>query len=279
MSPLRSKMVMEMQLRNLSSNTIEDYTRQMVEYAKYFGRSPAELGEREIKEYLHHLLVIRGLSWSSVNVCYCALRFFYVKVMKHPWNVENIPRPKTGTLLPEILSDNEIIRLFDASKNFKHRIILMTIYSAGLRVSEVTRLKPAHIDSDRMLIRIEQSKGRKDRYTLLSAALLPELRSYYQQFRPRTWLFEGKTPGQAISVETVQRVFKKAKDVAGIQKKASVHTLRHCFATHLMENGTDIFRIKEFMGHRSIQTTLRYIHVRREHLRRAQSPLDTLLAG
>jgi integrase/recombinase XerD len=277
MGQLHHKMVMEMQLRNLSPNTIEDYTRQMVGYCKYFGRSPAELGDTEIKEYLHHLLVVRELSWSSVNVCYCALRFFYVKVMKYPWNVENIPRPKTGTILPEILSDNELIRLFNVLTNFKHRIILMTIYSAGLRVGEVTRLKPAHIDSDRMLIRVEQSKGRKDRYTLLSASLLPELRTYYQQFRPRTWLFEGRTPGKAITVETVQRIFKKAREAAGIRKKASVHTLRHCFATHLMENGTDIFRIKEFMGHRSIQTTLRYIHVRREYLRQAASPLDILL--
>lgn len=277
MGQLREKMVMEMQLRNLSAKTIEDYTRQIVWYTKHYGRSPAKLGDSEIKQYLHHLLVNQKLSWSSVNVCYCALRFFYEKTLKRPWNVENIPRPKTGTILPEILSDPELIRLFDAPKNFKHRIMLMTIYSAGLRVSEVTRLKPAHIDSDRMLIRVEQSKGRKDRYTLLSGALLPELRNYYQQFRPRTYLFEGRTPARALSVETVQRIFKKAKEIAGIRKKASVHTLRHCFATHLMENGTDIFRIKEFMGHRSIQTTLHYIHVRREHLRQATSPLDTLM--
>jgi len=277
MGQLRAKMVMEMQLRNLSPNTIEDYARQVVLFTKYYGRSPAELGETEIKQYLHHLLVNQKLSWSSVNVCYSALRFFYEKTLKRPWNVENIPRPKTGTILPEILSDNELIRLFDALKNFKHRIILMTIYSAGLRVSEVTRLKPAHIDSDRMLIRVEQSKGRKDRYTVLSGVLLPELRNYYQQFRPQTWLFEGRIPGQALSVETVQRIFKNAKEAAGIRKRASVHTLRHCFATHTMEDGTNLFRIKELMGHRSIQTTLHYVHVRREYLRQAVSPLDTLL--
>jgi integrase/recombinase XerD len=266
-----------MQLRNFSPQTVKSYTQQMLWYTQYFGRSPAELGEAEIKQYLHYLLVTRKLNWSSVNVCYCALRFFYETTLKRPWNVENIPRPKTGTILPEILSDIELIRLFDAPKNFKHRIILMTTYSAGLRVSEVTRLKPAHIDSDRMLIRVEQSKGRKDRYTLLSAALLPELRSYYQQFRPQTYLFEGRTPGQALSPDTIQSIFQRARESAGILKKASVHTLRHCFATHLMENGTDIFRIKEFLGHSSIQTTLRYIHVRREYLRKAASPLDTLL--
>jgi len=277
MGQLRDQMVMEMELRNYSKKTIEDYTRHIVWYTKYFGRSPAKLGEAEIKQYLHHLLVERELSWSYVNVSYSALQFLYKKTLNRSWNVKNIPRPKTGLKLPEILSDPELLRLFDATNNLKHRMMLMTTYSAGLRVSETARLKLSHIDSDRLQIRVEQSKGRKDRYTLLSAPLLPELRCYYRQYRPRTYLFEGKKAGTPLSTETIQKVFKGAKESAGIKKKATVHTLRHCFATHLMENGVDVITIRKLLGHRSLQTTLRYIRIRQEHIRTVVSPLDKLL--
>lgn len=277
MGQLRDRMVMEMQLRNYSDKTIKDYTRHIVWYTKYFGCSPAELGEAEIKRYLHQLLVERELSWSYVNVSYSALQFLYEKTLKRPWNVEKIPRPKTGLKLPEILSDKELLRLFDATNNFKHRMMLMITYAAGLRVSETANLKLSHIDSDRMQIRVEQGKGRKDRYTLLSAPLLPQLRSYYRQYRPLTYLFEGKKPGAPFSTETIQKVFKRAKESAGIKKQATVHTLRHCFATHLMENGVDLLTIKKLMGHRSIQTTLRYVRIGHEHLGTVVSPLDKLL--
>ena len=277
MGQLRDQMVMEMQLRNYSKKTIEDYTRHIVWYTKYFGRSPAELGEAEIKQYLHHLLVDREVSWSYVNVAYSALQFLYEKTLKRCWNVEKIPRPKTGFKLPEILSEQELLRLFDATDNFKHRMILMVTYAAGLRVSETAKLKLSHIDSDRLQIRVDQSKGRKDRYTLLSAPLLPELRRYYRHYRPQIYLFEGKKPGAPLATETIQKVFKGAKESAAITKKATVHTLRHCFATHLMENGVDLLTIKKLMGHRSIQTTLRYVHVRHEHVRAVVSPLDKLL--
>lgn len=277
MGQLRDQMVMEMQLRNYSKKTIEDYTRHIVWYTKYCGRSPAELGEAEIKQYLHHLLVEREVSWSYVNVAYSALQFLYEKTLKRCWNVEKIPRPKTGFKLPAILSEQELLRLFDATDNFKHRMILMVTYAAGLRVSETAKLQLSHIDSDRLQIRVEQSKGRKDRYTLLSAPLLPELRRYYRHYRPQIYLFEGNKPGVALATETIQKVFKGAKQSAGITKKATVHTLRHCFATHLMENGVDLLTIKKLLGHRSIQTTLRYVHVRQEHIRAVVSPLDKLL--
>jgi integrase/recombinase XerD len=277
MGQLRDQMVMEMQLRNYSDKTIEDYTRHIVWYTKHFGCSPAELGEAEIKRYLHYLLVERELSWSYVNVSYSALQFLYEKTLKHPWNVEKIPRPKTGLKLPEILSDKELLRLFDATNNLKHRMMLMITYAAGLRVSETAKLKLTHIDSDRMQIRVEQGKGRKDRYTLLSAPLLPVLRRYYRQYRPLTYLFEGKKAGLPLSTETIQKVFKQAKESAGIKKQATVHTLRHCFATHLMENGVDLLTIKKLMGHRSIQTTLRYVRIGHEHIRTVVSPLDKLL--
>ena len=277
MGQLRDQMVMEMELRNYSEKTIKDYTRHIVWYTKYFGRSPAELGEAEIKQYLHHLLVEREVSWSYVNVAYSALQFLYEKTLKRSWNVDKIPRPKTGLKLPDILSDNELLGLFDATNNFKHRIMLMVTYAAGLRVSETAKLKLSHIDSDRLQIKVEQGKGRKDRYTLLSAPLLPELRNYYRQYRPLTYLFEGKKPGVPLSTETIQKVFKGAKESAGIKKKATVHTLRHCFATHLMENGVDVITIRKLLGHRSLQTTLHYIQIRQEHIRTVLSPLDKLL--
>lgn len=279
MGQLRDQMVMEMQLRNYSDKTIKDYTRHVVWYTKYFGCSPAELGEPEIKRYLHHLLVERELSWSYVNVSYSALQFLYKKTLKRPWNVEQIPRPKTGLQLPEILSDKELLRLFDATNNFKHRMLLMITYAAGLRVSETAHLKLSHLDSDRLQIRVEQGKGRKDRYTLLSAPLLPELRRYYRHYRPLTYLFEGNKPGVPLATETIQKVFKAARESAGIKKPATVHTLRHCFATHLMENGVDLLTIRKLMGHRSIQTTLRYVRVRQEHIRTVVSPLDQLLVN
>lgn len=277
MGQLRDQMVMEMRLRNYSDKTIEDYTRHIVWYTKYFGCSPAELGKAEIKCYLHHLLVERELSWSYVNVSYSALQFLYETTLKRCWNVAKIPRPKSGLKLPEILSDNELVRLFEATHNFKHRMLLMITYAAGLRISETAKLKLSHIDSDRMQIRVEQGKGRKDRYTLLSAPLLPELRRYYRQYRPQTYLFEGKKSGVPLSTEAIRKVFKRARESAGIKKQATVHTLRHCFATHLMENGVDLFTIKQLMGHRSIQTTLLYVRIRHEHIRTVVSPLDKLL--
>ena len=277
MGKLRNQMVMEMQLRNYSAKTVADYTRHIVWYSKYVDCSPAELGEAEIKQYLHHLLVEREVSWSYVNVAYSALQFLYEKTLKRPWNIEKIPRPKTGFKLPEILSEQELLRLFDATHNFKHRMMLMVTYAAGLRVSETAKLQLSHIDSDRLQIRVEQGKGRKDRYTLLSAPLLPELRRYYRHYRPQAYLFEGKKPGAPLATETIQKVFKRAKEAAGITKKATVHTLRHCFATHLMEHGVDLLTIKKLLGHRSIQTTLRYVHVRQEHIRAVVSPLDKLL--
>lgn len=277
MGQLRDQMVMEMQLRNYSDKTIEDYTRHIVWYTKYFGCSPAELGEADIKRYLHHLLVERQLSWSSVNVSYSALQFLYEKTLKRRWNVAKIPRPKGGLKLPEILSDKELVRLFEATHNLKHRMMLMITYAAGLRISETTNLKLSHIDSDRMQIRVEQGKGRKDRYTLLSAPLLPALRRYYRHYRPLKYLFEGNKPGLPLATESIRKVFRAAKELAGIKKQATVHTLRHCFATHLMENGVDLLTIRQLMGHRSIKTTMRYVRIRHEHIQTVVSPLDKLM--
>jgi len=277
MPTLREQMIMEMELRNLAQRTIKDYVEHVARFAKHYNCSPNKLGDKHIREYLHYLLAEKKFSWSYVNVTYCALKFLYKNVLHRPWNIDTIPPPKTGVKLPEILSEEEVACLLKAPTNLKHKMILMVAYSGGLRVSEIVNLKLTDIDSKRMLIRVEQGKGRKDRYTLLSEPLLTELRLYYKRFKPQHYLFEGRIPGKPLSTATPQAVFNQAKTAAGIKKNVRFHTLRHCFATHLMEAGVDIFTIKNLMGHRSIQTTLRYVRVRHEHLQKVVSPLDKLL--
>ncbi|MFQ6003525.1 MAG: tyrosine-type recombinase/integrase [Candidatus Zixiibacteriota bacterium] len=276
MGKLRDQMLMDMELRNFSPKTIEAYLGHMVSFTRLFGRSPAEMGEPEIRRYLHYLLREKQVSWSNINVGYCALKFFYTKTLHRSWNVEHIPRPKTPRTLPEVLSRDEVQRIFEVTPNLKHRTILMTTYSGGLRVSEVAHLKIGDIDSGRMTIRVNQGKGRKDRYTILSEVCLRELRRYYLEYRPRIWLFPGKDQAKPIDVGTIQRVFKDAKHKAGIRKQATPHTLRHSFATHFLEDGGNVFRLKELLGHRFLQTTLIYVHIQNEHLTEAISPLDRM---
>ncbi len=211
MGKLRDEMLMEMQLTGYSEKTIESYIGHMKAYAKLHGKSPAEMGEDEIRKYLYHLRVERQVSPSNISQAYSALKLFYTKVLKRDWNFDRIPRIKREKKLPVVLALEEVHRLFEVSTNLKHRMILMTAYSAGLRVKETALLKVSDIDSKRMTIRVEQSKGRKDRYTLLSKRLLGELRAYYKQYQPQSWLFAGKEPNKPISVATLQRIFKQAK--------------------------------------------------------------------
>lgn len=278
MGILKEQMLMEMELRNFRPNTIYAYTRQMESYTRLFGKAPDLMGELEVRKYLHHLKKVKGVSSSNINIAYCALRFFYVKTLHRDWNVDRIPRPKTEKRLPNILARSELRRLFDSIENLKHRAMLLTSYSGGLRVSETANLKLTDIDSKRMLIRVDQGKGAKDRYTLLSELALEALRDYYLKYRPKVWLFPGRSENEdcAINVSTIQQVFKTAKTKAGIKKPASVHTLRHCFATHLLEDGVDLFTIKDLMGHRSLSTTIKYIHLQRRNLKKIFSPLDNL---
>jgi integrase len=219
MGKLRDQMLMEMQLRNYKPKTIEAYIGHMVGYTKLFGKSPAQMGEQEIRKYLYHLKTEKKTSYSNINIAYCALRFFYTKVLDRRWNVDKIPRQKTEKKLPVVLSQQEVQKLFNVTSNLKHRVILMTAYSAGLRVGETTRLKIQDIDSHRMQIRVEKGKGAKDRYTLLSDALLPELREYYRVYRPQTWLFPGKTADKPISPDTLQTIFKRAKKKPASEKR------------------------------------------------------------
>lgn len=274
MGKLRDQMLMELQLRNYRPKTIDAYIWHMEQYTRLFMRSPASMGEPEIRQYLHHLIVKKGVSYSNVNVGYCALKFFYVNTLHRPWQVEKIPRPKGARKLPVVLSRSEIKRLVTVTDNLKHRAMLMVTYSGGLRVSETAHLKIPDIDSRRMVIRVDQGKGNKDRYTLLSKVAVNQLRRYYIQYRPKEWLFPGKDGECPINVSTIQRLFKKSLQKAGIRKPATVHTLRHSFATHTLEDGTDVFSLKELLGHSSLKTTFIYTHIQRKHITKLVSPLD-----
>jgi integrase/recombinase XerD len=276
MGKLRDQMEMDMKLRRLSPRTISCYLACMKNIAVYFSKSPAELRDEEIRSYLHHLMENRKASQAVINQSYSALKFFFEKTLQKPWDVLKIPRSKQRKKLPGVLSRQEVESIFSATGNLKHRAILMTVYSAGLRVGEVTRLKVSDIDSERMMIRVNEGKGLKDRYTLLGERNLEILRLYYKEYRPLEWLFPGRDPSEPVSISCVQRVFKASVHEAGIKKKASVHTLRHCFATHLLESGTDLYYIQRLLGHKSAGTTAVYLHIAGKDFGKIKSPIDIL---
>jgi len=277
MGKLREQMKMDLKLKGYSPKTQTAYLGYMKKFVRYFGRSPAKMGEKEIREYLYHLITGRDLGDSSINSAYSALKFFYETTLGRDWNVAKIPRRKPEKRLPVVLDGSEIKQLFAVTTNLKHRALLMTTYSAGLRVSETAHLKVSDIDSKRMQLLVAQGKGKKDRYALLSSVTLNLLRDYWRQYRPTIWLFPGRLPESPISTRSIQKIFKNAKRKAGIKKSATVHTLRHSFATHLLEAGTDIYRVQKLMGHTSPKTTTIYIHLRRQDLLKVVSPLDSLL--
>jgi integrase/recombinase XerD len=274
MGKLHDQMKMDLELKNLSPRTRSCYLTWMRSFALHFHRSPDEMGDPEIREYLHHLIREKKASQSSISQAYSALKFFYETTLKRDWNRFRIPRVQMGKKLPVVLSRQEIQAIFSAIGNLKHRALLMTIYSAGLRVSEVVHLKVSDLDSQRMTIRVQQGKGQKDRYTLLSQRTLEVLRDYWREYRPSGWLFPGKPATEPLSVSAVQRVFAMVLVRAGIKKPASVHTLRHSFATHLLEDGTDLYHIQRLLGHTSPKTTTVYLHLSRKDLRSVRSPLD-----
>ena len=276
MGKLRDQMEMDMKLRRLSPRTISCYLACMKNIAVYFGKSPAELRGEEIRSYLYHLMEDRRASQAVINQSYSALKFFFENTLQKPWDVLKIPRSKQRKKLPGVLSRQEVESIFSATGNLKHRAILMTVYSAGLRVGEVTRLKVSDIDSERMMIRVNEGKGLKDRYTLLGERNLEILRLYYKEYRPLEWLFPGKDPSEPVSISCVQRVFKASVQEAGIKKKASVHTLRHSFATHLLESGTDLYYIQRLLGHKSAGTTAVYLHIAGKDFGKIKSPIDIL---
>ena len=276
MGVLRDRMEQSMRLQHLSHKTIVAYVHHMRGYTRYFGVSPDQLGEDQVRQYLDYLISDRQMSWSSVNVAYSALCYFYRQILQRDWNVRNVPRPKTEKRLPKVLSKTEVEAILNAVDDLRHRAILTTIYSAGLRVSEACHLRVRDVDSQLMQLRIEQGKGQKDRYTLLGQKNLELLREYYRRYRPdpEGWLFYGRNKANWLSVSPVQRAFERAKKKAGITKHATVHTLRHSFATHLLEQNADVFTIKELLGHTNLKTTSVYLHVSRERLGQIVSPLD-----
>ena len=273
MSPLRRRMIDDMKISNLSPATQKSYVQAVAKFSHYFKRSPARLGAEQVHVYQLHL-VSHGLSCSERNKVVSALRFFYRVTLGRSDLPEHIPHAKQPRKLPVVLSPQEVVRFLQAVAELKKRIALTTAYAAGLRVSEVTHLKISNIDSQRMLIRVEAGKGGKDRYVTLSPQLLGILRQYYQLVHPRHWLFPGRQPDRPLSAAALHAACRAAN--AALDKRVTVHTLRHSFATHLLESGTDIRIIQALLGHRHISTTTCYTRVSPDTIARTSSPLDRL---
>jgi site-specific recombinase XerD len=276
MTAMREQMIKEMTLRRLSANTQRSYLNAILGLARYYNQSPEKMNKQMIQDYLFHLLQERKLAWSTCNVIVNGLRFFYTKVLGIDSETLSIPPQKKVKQLPEVLSTEEVESLLGAASNQKHRTLLMSTYGAGLRISEVVNLKLTDIDSKRMMIRVRQGKGNKDRYTILSKRLLEELRIYWKRYRPALWLFSGRKPEQPMPKSTAAAIYYNAKDKAGIRRGKGIHTLRHCFATHMLEAGVDIRTIQVLMGHSSIMTTVVYLKVTKKQISSTQSPLDLL---
>jgi integrase/recombinase XerD len=276
MTPLRRRMIEDMKLKNLAPRTIQVYTGRVAAFARHFGRSPDALGREEVRSFLLHLVQEKHVSWSVYNQTVAALRFLYEVTLERHGVMVHVPCPKQPKRLPTVLSLDEMARFFSALINVKHRAILMTAYSAGLRISEVVALRVDDIDSQRMVLRVRQGKGRRDRNVMLSPRLLALLREYWKVARPAEWLFPGEVPGRPIAVGSVHRICVQAARAASLGKHVTVHTLRHSFATHLLEAGTDIRTIQVLLGHRNLKTTAIYTHVSKAAIEATQSPLDRL---
>jgi integrase/recombinase XerD len=279
MTPLRLRMIEDMQIRNLAPLTQSAYLLQISLFARYFGRSPERLGREDIRAYRLYLAQDKHLAASSIAVAVAALRFFYTVTLKQAWTVEaDIPTCRLPQKLPQVLSQKEVSQFLDAVESLKHRVILTVCYAAGLRVSEAVRLKPAAIDSRRMVIRVEEGKGRKDRYVMLSPKLLDILRDYWKATRPTEWLFPGDRPGQPITRSAVERVCQETRQRSDITKPVTPHSLRHAFAVHLLESGADLRTIQLLLGHRSLTTTSRYLRIATSKVCATASPLDSLVS-
>ncbi|MCP3995547.1 MAG: tyrosine-type recombinase/integrase [bacterium] len=266
----------DLQIRGFSRSTQQCYLARMKAMVRFFMRPPDELTLEDIHSYQLHLTRDRKVCWSSFNQSVGAIRFFYGVTLNNDWDIQRIPYQKTGRKLPVVLSGEEVSKLFQVVTNIKHRAILMTAYAGGLRVSEVTHLRVSDVDGQRMMLRVEQGKGRQDRYVMLSHKLLAVLREYWKTYKTRHWLFTGQNPERPLTRASVHKFFQKARLKAGITKKASVHVLRHSFATHLLESGINIRKIQLLLGHRSLRSTQIYTHVARDYLEDTPSPLDIL---
>jgi site-specific recombinase XerD len=269
-------MLEDLQLRNYSPDTMRCYLRCVADFAKHFGGSPAPLGPEQVRTYQLFLVEEKHVAWPSVVQAVCALRFFYRVTLGRPGMLEYIAYPRRPFTLPTILSQAEVAALLTASHNLKHRAILTTLYAAGLRVAELCQLQVTDIDSARMVLRVRQGKGQHDRYVMLSPKLLPLLRQYWQQAKPRPWLFPGHPRTRPMTTRAVYNICRDTGQAAHLPKAIHPHLLRHSFATHLLEAGVDLRRIQLLLGHRSLRTTSRYLHVTPHALHATPSPLDAL---
>jgi site-specific recombinase XerD len=276
MGKLRDQMLADLQLRNYSIKTQTEYIRCAGDFAEHFGRSPDRMGEEEIRIFLIYLVRARNVSPSVLKMHVAAIKFLYRITLNRPEEVERIPYPRIPKALPDVLSQEEILAIIQALRSMKHATIIATAYGTGMRISEVCRLRRSgDIDSGRMVIHVRRAKRGKDRYVTLSPHLLVLLRTYYTQDRPfGDYLFPGRYPGTHISPSTVRQIFAKAVKSLGLSKNVTLHTLRHSFATHLLEDGLDIRVIQVLLGHGSIRTTSRYTHVSTDLIGRIISPLD-----
>ncbi len=275
MTPLRECMIRELELQRKAPLTVDAYVKAVAQLAQHYGRSPDAISVDEVRDFLHYLITQKKVAFSTCNQKLSAIQFFYRHVLGRKDFSLRVPS-KRGGRLPEPFSRGEIAKILDATRNLKHRALLMTAYGGGLRVSELVRLQLGDIHSERMLIRVNQGKGRKDRYTLLSQRLLEELRAYWRAYRPRPWLFPGRDPSRPLPANTAKKIFTAAKQRVAIQHGHGIHSLRHSFATHLMEAGVALPVIQRLMGHGSLATTAKYLHVTSQHLAGVRSPLDLL---
>jgi len=265
----------ELLSRKYSYRTIKGYLYFNRDFLNFTGKNPSDISDNDIKDYLVYLTEEKQSATSTLNQAINALKFYYGTILKRKFLYE-IKRPRKDKKLPVVLSKEEVAKILSSVDNIKHKAILMLVYSAGLRVGEVVRLKPEDIDSKRMLIHIKSSKGRKDRYTILSKTVLEVLKEYWQEYRPKKWLFSGQDKERHITTRTVEKIFSNACKTAKILKPVTVHSLRHSFATHLLESGVDLRYIQEILGHKSSKTTEIYTHVSTKDLGRFISPLDRL---
>lgn len=276
-TPLRERMTEDMKIRNLALNTQKSYLEQVSRFARYFGKSPAVLEQEDIRTYQLYLTQEKKLAPGSIVIAVSALRFLYKVTLRQAWDFDDmIPAPKTPKKLPVILSPEEVVEFLGCVSENKHRTILTTCYAAGLRISEAVSLQAHHIDSQRMVIRVELGKGKKDRYVMLSPKLLETLRQWWHLARPQIWLFPGDRPEQHITVSAVQQECQKARRRAHIPKPITPHSMRHAFAVHLLEQGVDVRTIQLLLGHRSLATTARYLRMATSKVCSATSPLDLL---
>ena len=277
MTPLRQRMIEDMQVRNLTPRTQESYLFQVSRFARHFRRSPALLGPEEIRAYQLYLTNEKKLATSSILLAVASLRFLYQVTLHKKWSLpEVLPLPRKPHKLPVVLSPEQVRRFLEGVEGAKQSAVVTTCYAAGLRLSEALRLKTSDIDSQRMVIRVEQGKGQKDRYVMLSPRLLEILRSYWRVERPKHWLFPGEVPQRPLTTDAVQKACRKARRLSGIAKPITPHSLRHAFAVHLLESGTDVRTIQLLLGHRCLTTTARYLRIATSKVCSTTSPLDLL---